>query len=204
MVPIIALSRSPAILSIEIDSSSILASSSLRTGVLPTLTTCLGLWTDVAGLVSSVPPETSQSKHLLIAERCCLTEGRERGSCSTYAATWMGLMAVEAVEPPLLAPVHETGDGAVVGLAGVGVTDGDGEEVDEPPGGAVVGARRSWAGAGLRMRRAGLPACPGRAVGSWIVLIFGGIRESYKKTIITTFMKGFISAFGRTACRSRI
>ena len=37
------------------------------------------------------------------------------------------------------------------------------------------------------------PACPGRAVGSWIVLFFGGIRESYKKTIITAFMEGFIS-----------
>ena len=81
--PISARSRSPATLSIEIDSSSILAWSSLRTGVLPTLTTCFGLWTDVAGLVSRVPPETIQSKHLLIAERCCLTEGRERGSCST-------------------------------------------------------------------------------------------------------------------------
>ena len=40
----------------------------------------------------------------------------------------------------LLAPAHEPGDGAVVGLAGVGVTDGDGEEVDEAPGGAVVRA----------------------------------------------------------------
>ena len=79
MVPISALSRSPAILSIEMDSSRVRASSSLRTGVLPTLTTCLGLWTDVAGLVSSVPPETIQSKHRLMAERCCLTEGRERG-----------------------------------------------------------------------------------------------------------------------------
>ena len=111
-----------------------------------------------------------------MAERCCLTEGRESGSCSTYAATWMGLMA-EPVEPVLLAPVHEPGDGAVVGLAGVGVSDGDGEEVDEAPRGAVVGARRSWAGAGLRMRREGLPVCPGRAVGSWIVLF----SEEYGK-----------------------
>ena len=63
--------------------ASILAWSSLRTGVLPTLTTCLGLWTDVAGLASSLPPETIQSKHLLMAERCCLTEGRDSGSCST-------------------------------------------------------------------------------------------------------------------------
>ena len=110
----------------------------------------------------------------------------------------------EPVEPPLLAPVHEPGDGAVVGLAGVGVTDGDGEEVDEAPGGAVVGRRRSWAGAGLRMRRAGLPGCPGRAVGSWIVLIFGGIRESYKKTIITTFMKGFIYGVVMKAISCRI
>ena len=53
---------------------------------------CLGLWTDVAGLASSDPPETSQSKHLLMADRCCLTDGRDRGRCSTYAATWMGLM----------------------------------------------------------------------------------------------------------------
>ena len=75
------------------------ASSSLRTGVLPTLTTCLGRWTDVAGLASSVPPETIQSKHLLMAERCCLTEGRDSGSCSTYAATWMGLMAASLLSP---------------------------------------------------------------------------------------------------------
>ena len=99
MVPISARSRSPAILSVDIDSSSVRAWSSLRTGVLPTLTTCRGLWTDVAGLVSSVPPETIQSKHLLIAERCCLTEGRERGSCSMYAATWMGLMASSRWSP---------------------------------------------------------------------------------------------------------
>ena len=38
-------------------------------------------------------------RHLLIAERCCLTEGRESGSCSTYAATWMGLMAVSRWSP---------------------------------------------------------------------------------------------------------
>ena len=50
-------------------------------------------------MASSVPPETIQSKHLLIAERCCLTEGRERGSCSTYAATWMGLMAERRCSP---------------------------------------------------------------------------------------------------------
>ena len=99
MHPISALSRSPAILSMEMDSSRVRASSSLRTGVLPTLTTCLGLWTDVAGLVSSVPPETIQSKHLLIAERCCLTEGRESGSCSMYAATWMGLMVSSLLSP---------------------------------------------------------------------------------------------------------
>ena len=86
-------------MSIDIDSSRLRAWSSLRTGVLPTLTTCLGLWTDVAGLVSRVPPETIQSKHLLMAERCCLTEGRERGSCSTYAATWMGLMAASRWSP---------------------------------------------------------------------------------------------------------
>ena len=46
---------------------------------------------------------------------------------------------VEPAESVLFAPVHEPGDGAVVGLAGVGVADGDGEEVDEPPRGAVVG-----------------------------------------------------------------
>ena len=49
----------------------------------------------------------------------------------------------EPVEPALLAPVHEPGDGAVVCLAGVGVADGDGEEVDEAPGGAIVGGSRS-------------------------------------------------------------
>ena len=53
----------------------------------------------MAGLVCRVPPETSQSKQRLIAERCCLTEGRERGSCSTYAATWMGLMASSLLSP---------------------------------------------------------------------------------------------------------
>ena len=51
-----ARSRSPATLSIEMDSSRVRASSSLRTGVLPTLTTCLGRWTDVAGLVVERPP----------------------------------------------------------------------------------------------------------------------------------------------------
>ena len=97
--PISARSRSPATLSVEMDSSRLRASSSLRTGVLPTLTTCRGRWTEVAGLVSRVPPETIQSKHLLMAERCCLTEGRESGSCSTYAATWMGLMAASRWSP---------------------------------------------------------------------------------------------------------
>ena len=44
----------------------------------------------------------------------------------------------EPVETPLLAPVHEPRDRPVVGLAGVGVADGDGEEVDEAPRRAVV------------------------------------------------------------------
>ena len=47
---------------------------------------------------------------------------------------------IKPVEPTLLAPVHEPRDGAVVGLPGVGVSDGDGEEVDEAPGGPLVGA----------------------------------------------------------------
>ena len=46
-----ARSLSPPIYVVDIDSSSVLASSSLSTGVLPTLTTCLGLWAEVAGLV---------------------------------------------------------------------------------------------------------------------------------------------------------
>ena len=46
---------------------------------------------------------------------------------------------VEPVESVLFAPVHEPRDGPVVGLAGVGVADGDGEEVDESPRRAVVG-----------------------------------------------------------------
>ena len=48
--------------------------SSLRTGVLPTLTTCLGLWTDVAGLVSSAaagdePVETPADGGEVLSDR---------------------------------------------------------------------------------------------------------------------------------------
>ena len=78
-----AQSLNPEILSVSMDSSSVRASSSLSTGVFPTLTTCLGLWIEVAGLVARVPPDTSQSKHLLIADSCCLTEALDSGSCST-------------------------------------------------------------------------------------------------------------------------
>ena len=74
-----ARSRSPATLSVAMDSINCRAWSSLSTGVLPVRTTCLGIWTDGAGLPPSDPPETSQSKHLLMADRCCLTDGRDRG-----------------------------------------------------------------------------------------------------------------------------
>ena len=95
------------------------------------------------------------------------------------------------METPLLAPVHEPGDGAVVGLSGVGVTDGDGEEVDErqavrSSAVAIIGGSRS---ANAASGPAGVlwTSC-------WVMEspVLGGIRESYKKTIITTFMKGFI------------
>ena len=116
---------------------------------------CLGLWTDVAGLTSSDPPETSQSKHLLMADRCCLTDGRDRGRCSDVCRDVDGPNGVEPVDSSPLAPVHEPGDRAVVGLPGVGVADGDGEEVDEPPCRAVVragGHRRQAVGEGAGRR----------------------------------------------------
>ena len=94
-----------------------------------------------------------------MAERCCLTEGRDEWELLDVRRDVDGPDGVEAVEPVLFAPAHEPGDGPVVGLPGVGVTDGDGEEVDEAPRRAVVGRRRSWAGAGLRMRREVLPEC---------------------------------------------
>ena len=50
---------------------------------------------------------------------------------------------LESSEASLLTPVQEPGDCTVVCLARVGVTDGDGEEVDEAPGGAIVGGSRS-------------------------------------------------------------
>ena len=55
-------------------------------------------------------------------------------------ATWMGITAAETAP---LAPVHEPADRAVVGPAGVGVADGHREEVDEAPGGPLIGGRRS-------------------------------------------------------------
>jgi hypothetical protein len=45
----------------------------------------------------------------------------------------------EVLEPPPLAPGQETADGAGIGLAGVRVADGGGEELDEAPGGALAG-----------------------------------------------------------------
>ena len=60
------------------------------------------------------------------------------GSCSDVRRDVDGLMASSRWRTPLLAPVHEPRDRPVVGLAGVGVADGDGEEVDEAPDGAVV------------------------------------------------------------------
>ena len=55
-----------------------LASSAVSTGVLPCLTTCLGPRTELAGLKSMTPPLVSQSKHMRMAARCCLTVGADR------------------------------------------------------------------------------------------------------------------------------
>ncbi len=56
---------------------SCLASSAVSTGVLPCLTTCLGSRTELAGLKSRTPLLVSQSKHLRMAARCCLTVGAD-------------------------------------------------------------------------------------------------------------------------------
>ena len=100
MVAISARSRSPATLSIEIDSSSApgLVVAEDRSPADPDDVFAVSGPT-LPGWYRGMPPETIQSKHLLIAERCCLTEGRERGICSTYAATCMGLMAASRCSP---------------------------------------------------------------------------------------------------------
>ncbi len=54
---------------------------------------------------------------------------------------------VQVVDPLVLAPVKEAGYGPVIRLAGVGVPDGGGEEIDETPGGLLTGPQhRRWQG----------------------------------------------------------
>ena len=101
IAPMSARSLGPPTLFVGIDASIVRASSSLSAGVLPTRTTCMGLWTEVAGLVWRNPTDTSQSKQRLMAERCCLTEALESGSCSTYAATWIGMTSPRPCNPRL-------------------------------------------------------------------------------------------------------
>ena len=43
------------------------------------MTTCLGPRTELAGLKSRMPPLVSQSKHMRMAAKCCLTEGAASG-----------------------------------------------------------------------------------------------------------------------------
>ena len=64
-------------------SSSCRACSSVSTGVLPRLTTCLGPRTAWAGLMARTWPTTSQSNSMRIAARCCLTVGFDAGRTVT-------------------------------------------------------------------------------------------------------------------------
>lgn len=95
----------------------------------------------------------------------------------------------EVVETVLLAPVHKPADGAVVGLAGVGVSDGDCEEVDEAPGGTVICAGDHGRQPVGERRRGAPPEGAERDLESWIWLL----SEISINPFITAFMEGFIS-----------
>ena len=81
------------------------ASSAVRTGVVPTVTTCLGPRTDAAGFVGRICPVTSQSNSIFNAASFCFTLGRSIfvPSSSTYAATRNGLICCS----PILRSSHQ-------------------------------------------------------------------------------------------------
>ena len=110
-----------------------MASSAVSTGVLPCLTTCLGPRTELAGLKSMMPPLVSQSKHMRMAARCCLTVGADLALVKRLdvGGDVHRLDAGERQAVPL-APGEEIADGSGVCLPGVGVADGGGQELDEP------------------------------------------------------------------------
>ena len=74
--------------------------------------------------------------------KCCFTVGAAPVCFSMYAAITTGLIC-RGRDAVRLAPGEELSDGLGVRGARVAVADIRGEELDEAPGGALAGARRS-------------------------------------------------------------
>src|SRR6476659_1109919 len=85
-----AMSRKPDTESLGIESSNVLASSRLQTGVLPFLTTYFGPRTECAGLEETICRTTIKSYNIRTAASFCLTVGLDPGKSSIQAATWNG------------------------------------------------------------------------------------------------------------------
>src|ERR1700740_1926396 len=76
--------------SLGIESSSVLASSRLQTGVLPFLTTYFGPRTECAGFDGVICRTTKKSYNIRTAASFSLTVGLDPGKSSIQAATWNG------------------------------------------------------------------------------------------------------------------
>src|SRR5712672_1934336 len=91
-----AKSRKPDTESFGIESSSVLASSRLQTGVLPFLTTYFGPRTECAGFDGVICRTTRKSYNIRTAASFRLMVGLDPGKSSIHAATWNGRTVVPA------------------------------------------------------------------------------------------------------------
>ena len=129
------------------------ACSSVKTGVLPRRTTCLGPRTAWAGLTARTWPTTSQSNSMRIAARCNLTVGLAAVVCTSLCSDVHRLDVGQPADLVLLDPREKVTCSPVVGHAGVLVADRRGEKFKEALGGMVAGAAIT----------AGTSAAPGAA-----------------------------------------
>src|SRR5208283_565541 len=91
-----ARSRNPDTESLGIESSNVLASSRLQTGVLPFLTTYFGPRTECAGFDGVICRTTRKSYNIRTAASFSLTVGLDPGKSSIQAATWNGRTVVSS------------------------------------------------------------------------------------------------------------
>src|SRR4029077_4251142 len=124
-----ARSRKPDTESLGIESSSVLASSRLQTGVLPFFTTYFGPRTECAGFDGVICLTTRKSYSIRTAASFCLMVGLDPGK-SSIQGSHMERSHGREFQAVSSAPVKKLPASAGVSLPGIPVTDRGREEVD--------------------------------------------------------------------------